>query len=774
MKDHAMEADGNVMTRWLPASLAGRYRLGLVALAFLFLFMSVPYVLSADAPLAIRIVTIGMYAVIALRWSQWFRGSEPLNLDHGNEILAFWLTASITGDAYASVTPLWAAACLVPVFIPLRRLAVVLTGYTFAFLSGLAFSAADPSILLDAQVITQPPTIAFTAGMVYFFSRVLTRQQNLIEENESNAQKSIAGERRFRSLVESLPGAIVTSTPEGGLRYISPQLERILGYPAHYLSGGWGSLIAKVVHEDDQQTILDAMMEGIRTHSRVQTEIRIINADGETIWVHLDSILVDDGSPDAPVWQTLVFDVTERHSLTEQLTHQAFHDALTGLPNRLLFDDRVSHALERSSREITTTAVCFIDLDNFKIVNDSLGHKYGDLLVIEVGQRLRSCLRQGDTVARLGGDEFALLLEGQRDTGEAIAVAERILEHLAAPFDIDGQPVYTSASIGIAYAGDASITGAELIRHADVAMYEAKRKGKGRYEIFEPYMEAYARQRLDLEVELRTALTGKEFRVVYQPIVNLSTGTIDEVEALIRWQHPTRGMLPPSEFLPTAEETGLIVPIGHWLLNEACRKVRDWQSLPGYEQLMLSVNLSPRQLHDDNLANDISNALERSGLEPRMLQLEVAESAMLADVEHATHAINELTTLGVRIAIDDFGTGNSSLGHLRRLPVNTLKIDRSYVMELGKSDQGTTMLRAMVTLGKTLGMDVTAEGIETIEQTALRDFGCDYGQGYYFAKPLSEAAMNALLDTQHLFPIMDNRRLSIVSHETTPDALAAG
>jgi diguanylate cyclase (GGDEF)-like protein/PAS domain S-box-containing protein len=575
-------------------------------------------------------------------------------------------------------------------------------------------------------------------------------------------------------LVEALPGAIVTSTPDGGLRYVSPQLQMMLGYSQHQLTGGWTSLVERFIHPDDQQPFLAAMMESVSSGNRLTFEARVTTASDEIVWVNFDSILVDDGSPDAPVWQTLVFDVTERHSLTEQLTHQAFHDALTGLPNRLLFDDRVGHALERSQRELGMTAVCFVDLDNFKIVNDSLGHKYGDLLVVEVGQRLRSCLRQGDTVARLGGDEFALLLEGQDDRAETIAIAERILEHLSEPYDIDGQPVYTSASIGIAYAGRNEMTGAELIRHADVAMYEAKRRGKSRYEVFEPHMEVYARQRLDLEVELRDALARQEFRVFYQPIVNLSTGSIDEVEALIRWQHPTRGLLGPAEFLPTAEETGLIVPIGDWLLNEACCQIRQWHRLDSYQRLMLSVNLSPRQLHDPNLAADISTALAASGLEPRMLQLEVAESAMLADVEQATQAIRQLTALGVRIAIDDFGTGNSSLGHLRQLPVNTLKIDRSYVMELGKSDQGTTMLRAMVTLGKTLGMDVTAEGIETIEQTSLRNFGCDFGQGYYFARPLTKADMNALLHDRQPFEMHDSTRIAVVQPITAPAALAAG
>jgi diguanylate cyclase (GGDEF)-like protein/PAS domain S-box-containing protein len=502
-----MHAARTMITRWLPEPVLDRYRLGLLILSYLFLLMTVPYIASSDAPASQRIVTLGLYSIIAFRWYQWHRGGRPAYLDHAVEFVTFWLTASMTGDAFLSATPLWAAACFVPVFVSRGRLAVVVTGYSIAYLSGLAV-AASAGFLLEAQVMTQPPTIMFTAGMVYFFARLLARQQALIEENEQAARLATASGHRFRSLVEAIPGVILTSTPGGGIRYASPQLEPLFGFSLDDVNGDWATIVMRVIHPDDQEGLVAVMMAGVANGTPLSPECRAVTSAGETIWIQLHSVLVDDGSPDAPVWQSLIFDVTERHSLTEQLTHQAFHDALTGLPNRLLFDDRVNHALERSQRDLLLTAVCFIDLDNFKIVNDSLGHKYGDLLVVEVAQRLRSCLRQGDTVARLGGDEFALLLERQRDHDDTIVVAERILERLAKPYDIDGQPVFTSASIGIAFAGCDPIPGAELIRHADVAMYEAKRRGKGRYEIFEPYMETYARQRMDLEVELRDRLTS--------------------------------------------------------------------------------------------------------------------------------------------------------------------------------------------------------------------------------------------------------------------------
>jgi diguanylate cyclase (GGDEF)-like protein/PAS domain S-box-containing protein len=765
-------AYNRLLTR-LPASVSDRYRLGMFGLGVIFLMMTAPYVVGDDAPVWFRGLMLASYVVIAARWAAWSRQGRPTIADAVHEFVAVGVTAYIVNDPFVGVTILWALACYLPVHTSRRWLATAMTAYCVAFMAGLALAAGHLDMLTDPQVITQPPTILFTGGLIYIFSRVLVRQEELLTENTEAVRLASANEHRFRSLVEALPGVILTSTPHGGIRYASPQLEPLLGFGINDIYGDWAALVERVIHEDDREQLFDQMSEGIANGTSFSVECRALTPASETIWIQLHSVLVDDGSPDAPVWQTLIFDVTERHSLTAQLTHQAFHDALTGLPNRLLFDDRVGHALERSKRTLSTTAVCFIDLDNFKIINDSLGHKFGDLLVVEVGQRLRECLRQGDTVARLGGDEFALLLEEQTSQEETIQVVERILDKLAKPFDIDGHPVYSGASIGIAYANERDISGAELIRHADVAMYEAKRRGKSRYEVFESFMETYALERMGLEVELRDALVRNEFRVVYQPIVELDTGVIYEVEALIRWQHPTRGLLGPIDFLPTAEETGLIVPIGRWVLNQACQQVRAWQQqISGCEELRLSVNLSPRQLHDSDLAADIAAAIDSSGIDPCWLQLEVAESAMLDDIEQAAQAIDELTALGVRIAIDDFGTGNSSLGHLRRLPVHTLKIDRSYVMELGKSEQGTTMLRAMVTLGKTLGMAVTAEGIETIEQTVLRTFGCDFGQGYYFARPLADAQMTTLLAERDAFPVFETPTLSIVELAHFPVTVA--
>jgi diguanylate cyclase (GGDEF)-like protein len=499
-------------------------------------------------------------------------------------------------------------------------------------------------------------------------------------------------------------------------------------------------------------------------------EFRVIKPAGELIWLQLDSVLVDDGSPDSPLWQSLAFDVTERHRLTEQLTHQAFHDALTGLPNRLQFKEQITVALDRATRDGAVPAVCFIDLDDFKTVNDTLGHLMGDRLIVEAASRLRQSVREGDVVARLGGDEFALLLEMPRGQADIIRIVERIVSDFAQPFLLDGHAIVTGASVGIATVDRPGLSRTELIRRADIAMYEAKAAGKGRYAIYDPAMTADAGQRSDLERELAHALANDELCIAYQPIVDLDSGMIQAVEALLRWQHPVRGLLGPDAFLAALEESGLIVPVGHWMLERACQHLSQWRrSVPPASDLMLSLNLSPRQLRDPRLVETVSQVLATSGIAAIHLQLEISERTMLADGEEAMPALAELSTLGVQIAIDDFGTGNASLGHLRRLPVQMLKVDRSYVDASGRSEHSTTMLRAMVALGKTLGMEVTAEGIETIDQTALRALGCDYGQGFYFARPLLVDEMTALLAERIVYPLAESH-LMLVAGPADPFA----
>jgi diguanylate cyclase (GGDEF)-like protein/PAS domain S-box-containing protein len=441
-------------------------------------------------------------------------------------------------------------------------------------------------------------------------------------------------------------------------------------------------------------------------------------------------------------------DITERRVLEEQLQHQAFHDALTDLPNRALFIDRLGHALTRAGRLETKIAVLFTDLDNFKVINDSLGHKAGDQLLIAVAERLKTCLRPEDTVARLGGDEFTILLERVAGVSDAAEVAERIAKELQPPFVLDGKEVFATTSTGIAVSSSAWEQPADLLRHADLAMYRAKSKGKACYELFEPRMNVDALERLELETELRRALRREEFRVYYQPEILLESGEIFGMEALARWEHPERGLLLPQEFLTIAEESNLILPIGQWVLREACNQLRTWQEqYPSTTPLVMGVNLSTREFFQPSL---IAEILRETGVDPRTLQLEITEGAIAYNhVPDANNTLRDLKALGVQLAIDDFGMGYSSLSYLKRFPVNVLKIDRSFVRELGKDLKGTKIVAAIIHLARALDLKVIAEGVETAEQVEqLREMECDVAQGYYFSEPLSSDAVPALLQ-QH-------------------------
>ena len=435
---------------------------------------------------------------------------------------------------------------------------------------------------------------------------------------------------------------------------------------------------------------------------------------------------------------------------TLEAMHQAFHDSLTGLASRSLFMERVEHALALAARERCSVAVLFIDLDRFKMVNDTLGHGAGDQLLVHVGERLRACLRAFDTAARLGGDEFAVLLQDAATATEAEAVAERIIEAIGAVFVINGKDVFVDASIGIAVSAPYDSDADDLLRNADVAMYQAKRDGAGRHVMFEPGMHAALVERVELEADLRRAVDRNEFTVHYQPIVALADGHICGVEALVRWEHPERGLVPPMDFIPLAEETGLIVPIGRWVLRQACQQVSRWQDQLGHgRRLNLSVNLSARQVQQPGLPADVADALAESGIPPERLVLEITESLLLYDQKGAAGKLDELKRLGVRLAIDDFGTGYSSLSYLRQYPIDVLKIDKSFINGVGASTEASQFVRAIVKLGQSLHLDVVAEGIEIGEQLSeLRNARCEFGQGYYFAPPLQSHDIDRLLAEQ--------------------------
>ena len=442
------------------------------------------------------------------------------------------------------------------------------------------------------------------------------------------------------------------------------------------------------------------------------------------------------GSTVGRVWSFR--DVTERVQLLEQLSHQAFHDSLTGLANRALLRDRIEHALVRARRSGQTVAVLFCDVDRFKMVNDTMGHECGDALLVELASRIRANLRESDTAARLGGDEFAIVLDEMRGA-DAVQFAERILSAIREPFTVNGNDVFVRVSIGIADTDDEPLDVDELLCRADIAMYAAKNRGRDRFEIFHSRMQAELSAHHELYGDLRQALHRKEISLHYQPLIELATGEIESFEALARWHHPTRGFIPPDEFIPLAEETGLIIELGRFVLRAACRQAQEWRKTWTRNDIAISVNVSSYQLYDDTFVDDVGTALRETGLPATSLVLEVTETALLSDSSQVHTRLNALKELGIRIAIDDFGTGYSSLSYLRSFPIDFVKIDRAFISELTDtdSDQGEKMVRSIIGIGHNLRLNVVAEGIEGAGQLELlMEAGCNSGQGYFFAKPL--------------------------------------
>jgi len=457
-------------------------------------------------------------------------------------------------------------------------------------------------------------------------------------------------------------------------------------------------------------------------------------------------------------------EIAKRHHVERQLAFAASHDELTGLPNRTLLMTRLGRIVARTYSSDHLWAILFIDLDRFKVINDSLGHAVGDLVLVETARRFERCLRSGDSVARLGGDEFIILLDGIEDAGVSCQVAERLLRALDAPFTIAGHEVSTSASVGIATGRNGEDEPEDVMRNADIAMYRAKTLGKQRYALFSPELLEDTRLRLELEMDLAHALERQELYLFYQPLVAMQNGCLIGFEALVRWRHPRRGLVNPNDFIPLAEETGAVIPLGAWILHEACRQLKEWQTtLPGAADLCINVNVSGKQLASPDFLATVENALGKSGLRPESINLEITESVLLREAENTRETLNRIRNLGVQIHLDDFGTGYSSLSYLRDFPIDALKIDRSFISRA--EDEATTglasadIVRSIIALAESMSLSVTAEGVETAAQVeALRDLGCTNLQGFYFSRPVEAAAAASIINNK--VP----RKRSAVSH----------
>ncbi len=550
-------------------------------------------------------------------------------------------------------------------------------------------------------------------------------------------------EERFRALVQNASDLIAVLETDGTLRYESPSHERVLGYPP---GARIGESVLDLVHPDDRPQMEDALRHlAAHPEGPVTLEYRSAHADGT--WRVIESTGANLLAH--PAVGGIVFnsrDVTDRRRAEEQLLHDAFHDELTGLPNRALFMDRLRRAMERGRRDPrSTTAVLFLDVDRFKIVNDSLGHPAGDELLVRLADALSSAVRPKDLIARVGGDEFTILLEGDHDAADAVRVAERVHERLTAPIDLSGHEVFITASIGIAIATADHREPAELLRDADTAMYRAKASGRACHVVFNRRMHRSVMARLQLETDLRRAIERGELRVLFQPFVDLGSREVVGFEALARWLHPQRGLLAPDDFLSVAEETGLIVPMGRFILAEACRQVRELARLSGGRPLSISVNLSNRQFFQTDLFELVSGALADSGLDPAFLGLEITEGVIIRHAQLAATRFKRLKEMGVKLYLDDFGKGYSSLNYLHRFPIDVLKIDRSFVHRMEEAASNVAIVEAIVHLAHQLRMEVVAEGVQTTGQLAkLAAIGCEYGQGHLFSPPVDPAAAGAL------------------------------
>jgi diguanylate cyclase (GGDEF)-like protein/PAS domain S-box-containing protein len=587
--------------------------------------------------------------------------------------------------------------------------------------------------------------------LVHERGRLLDAANRAQEDLQDALARRAEADTRYRVLVEHVPAAVYIDSEDprvtdgGRLLYLSPQIEAILGYPPEAFINDpelWPSLI----HPEDRAIALNAYSEHWSGGDLLRAEYRMYTRDGSLVWLRDEAYAMNEGTDKGRVSQGLLIDTTDHKRLEAQLLHDALHDPLTGLANRVLFREHLERALLRRRRRGSHVAVLFLDLDDFKVVNDSLGHRAGDRLLIEVAHRLSGAIRAGDIAARQGGDEFTVLLESVKGAADAVQSAERLAIELRRPIELDGRSLVVGVSVGIALSSGHDTGADDLLAHADAAMYAAKADGKARHAVFDPTMRARARSRLETEAELRRAIEAAAFELAYQPIIDLTTTQIVGFEALVRWRHPERGLIPPSDFIPLAEATGLIVQLGRLVTETACRQLRAWRDAFPTAPITMSVNVSPRQAGEPGFAAETRAILSATGIEPSSLVMEITESIMLRESSETDGTLRQLGELGVRLAVDDFGTGFSALEYFKRFAIESLKIDRSFIAGLGSSRTDTAIVTATLAFASALDLSVTAEGVETEAQLdRLRALGCQRGQGYLFARPMAADDATAFL-----------------------------
>lgn len=640
------------------------------------------------------------------------------------------------GEALRSRRPFWRTWCEEYLF-------TLIAYFAAAAAAGLVVKLAS-AIGFYAFLVTLP-----IIAVLYFTYRTYLEKVEVqtaqIEQSARHLAELQESEARFRSAFDFAAIGMALVEPTGRFAQVNHALCEITGYAEDELLGLDYQHLTHAGDLDKSLTQVRQILDG--ETANFQLEKRYVHKQGHTVWVHWSASRVRDLNTKSSRLIFQVQDITDRKRAEARLLHDAFHDCLTGLPNRALFLDHLKLAIERAKRHPDRIfAVIFLDLDRFKIVNDGLGHSVGDRLLVETARRLEGCLRPGDTVARLGGDEFTVLLEDLKDHHEATCIAARIQRELAEPFILNGQEIFSGASIGIAYSALDYEEPEELLRDADTAMYRAKASGHDRVQVFNHEMHSEARGRLRMETDLRRAVERREFSLAYQPIVALEDGRLTGFEALLRWQHPDLGFVSPVKFIPVAEETGLIVDIGQWVLEEACRQMREWVEIgPSDRPLKMSVNLSSRQFAQADLIGRIRETLAGIGLEAHHLKLEITESVVMENIETAADMLRQLRALGIELSIDDFGTGYSSLSYLHRFPINTMKVDRSFVMQM-HHHENAEIIRTIILLADTLRMNVVAEGVEKCDQLQqLRELRCAYAQGYYFSRPVDARAAGAMV-----------------------------